>query len=552
MAKDLDLTKVSENLTPKERAKLVITLRLKGIDETKSLPFNELKDMARKQTMPTQADITKIVNACPQEQIREYNAYIELEYGVRIKVLTDIEYHLQRLDGFEGRIAPLRYAFGISPLTYHALEVVKRLPRLVTKEEYEEGLKKAREIRRAEVWEIKGEGNANLAEWEAYYRLKSEGKIKEESTDGIDGWISYIEKYGKTKDELIDEAVKSVKYGLEEYLKHKQRTGEKDRLWKDYKKYEGLSDKKLREAVAKDYASTDYDISERITAQPTKEEYELWHKTVKEERERILQAVKDGKLKWVKRKEKRYDRETKSWKWEEVEGIEGGSYYDWKDRYDKDNLQSEDNIELRYIEGKGVVYANDPSLTEKEDEDLEFIAIAPPLNIFYGSPELVKIDKAKISRFLEALLPVKVNKEKGGRLKDEDIAKLRLSTPQVEEALTGFVAKAEETIRIIQNNIALVGAVETKHFDGMSLTSQDPANPIGTIPRALKEIAGLTQRHNSHIKLIEETFNKMGGGFWEYKLERVDDFLINPNQEADQKWVEQELEDFEKEAGLSG
>jgi uncharacterized membrane protein (UPF0182 family) len=97
-----------------------------------------------------------------------------------------------------------------------------------------------------------------------------------------------------------------------------------------------------------------------------------------------------------------------------------------------------------------------------------------------------------------------------------------------------------------------VGAVETKHFEGMSLTSQDPTNPIGTIPRALKAIEELTQRHNSHIKLIEETFNKMGRGFWEYKLEQVDDFLINPDQKADQKRVEQELEDLEKEAGLSG
>lgn len=544
MAKDLDLTKVSENLTPKERAKLVITLRLKGIEEIKNLPLDEVKEMARKQTMLTQADITKIVNACPQEQIREYNAYIELGHRVRNKVLTDIEYYLQRLDGFEGRIAPLRYAFGISPLTYHALEAVKRLPRLITKEEYEEGLKKAREIRRAEVWGMGGEGNANLAEWEAYYRLKKEGKIKEESTDFIDGWISYIEKYGKTKEELIDEAVKSVKYGLEQYLKHKQRTGEEDRLWKDYKKYEGLSEKELRGAVAKDYTSTDYDISERITAQPTKEEYELWHKTVKEERKRILQAVKDGKLKWAKRKEKRYDRETKSWKWEEVEGIESGSYYDWKDRYDKDNLQSEENIELRYIEGKGVVYVGDPSLTEEEEEKEELIAIrvwdtfSPP--------------KGVITSFLEALLPVKVDKEKKGLLKNEDIAKLRLSTPQVEEALTGFVTKAEETIGIIQNHIALVGEVETKHFDGMSLTSQDPTSPLGTIPRALKAIEELTQSHNSHIKLIEETFNKMGMGFWEYKLERVDDFLINPDQKADQKWVEQELEDLEKEAGING
>ncbi len=350
MAKNLSLTRVSENLTPKERAKLVIALRLKGIEETKNLSIDELKEMVKKQSLPTQADITKIVNACPQDQIREYNAYIELEYRVRNKVLPDIEYYLEYLDALEGRISKLTYAIGISPLTSYALEMVKRLPHLVTKEEYEKGLKKAREIIRQRVREIDGEGNMNLPEWEAYYRLKKEGKIKEESTDFIDGWLDYIGKYGKTKEELIDEAVKSVKYGLEQYLKHKQRTGRMNSLlvkaWERYKKYEGLTDKELREAVIKDYTGTDTDISERITA-PTKEEYELWQKTVKEERERILQAVKDGKLKWVKRKEKRYDRETKSWKWEEVEGVEEGSYYDWQDRYDKENNLLEENIELR-------------------------------------------------------------------------------------------------------------------------------------------------------------------------------------------------------------
>jgi len=538
MSKTLDLTKVSENLTPKERAKLVITFRNKEIED---IPVNLPIEEVRKR-LPTLPDIVKIVHACPPEQVKEYNSYIELEHRVRNKVLLGIEYSLQYFDALEGRIAPLRYAFGISPLTYHALEAVKRLPRLVTKEEYEKGLEKAREIRREEVSEMGGEGNANLAEWEAYYRLIKEGKIKEEGTNDLTDWLDYIGDYGKTKEELIDQAVKGAKHGLEEYRKHKERTGKDDPIWKDYKKYEGLTDKKLKETVAKG-------IGDPTT---TKEDYELWHKTVKEERERILQAVKDRKLKWVKRKEKRFDRETKSWKWEEVEGVEEGSYYDWKERHQKYageeggekgyNPFSEDCIELRYIEGKGVVYVGDPSLTEEEEEKEEFIAI----KVW----DTLSIPKEVITSFLEALLPVRVDKDRKKWLKDEDTAKLRLSTPQVEEALIGFVAKIQEEIKDIQNKIALVKAVEEKHFDGMEIASRDPKNPTGTIARALKAIENLTQTHNSHLRLIEETFNKLGRGLWEYKLEHLDDFLINPNQEADKEWVEEELGQLEEEAGI--
>jgi len=565
MAKDLDLTKVSENLTPKERAKLVIALRLKGIEETKNLTLDEIKEMAKKQSLPTQADIIKadiikIVNACPQEQIREYNAYIELEHRVRNKVLTGIEYDLDYLDALEGRVSQLTYALGISPLTSHALEMVKRLPHLVTKEEYEKGLKKAREIIRQEVREIDGEGNINLAEWEAYYRLKKEGKIKEESTDFLDGWISYIEKYGKTKEELIDEAVKSVKYGLEQHLKYQRRAG-KDRYWESYKKYEGLTDKELREAVIKDHTGTDTDISERITAQPTKEEYELWQKTVKEERERILQAVKDGKLKWVKRKEKKYDRETKSWKLEEVEGIELGSYYDWNGRYRKYteggnmgyNPFSEDCIELGYIEGKGVVLLGDPSLTEEEEEKEEAIAIATPnTSFYYASSSAVEMTKKMLTQYLEALLPVRVDKDRKKILTNEDTVKIKLSSKEVEEALKAFVKKATETIKNIYNRITLVEAVEKKHFDGMQIASRDPTNPTGSIARALAQINRFTKRHNEHLRGIVKQFNSLDWGTWDYKFEGLDELLINPDQQPDQKQVDEELAEIEEEAGING
>lgn len=556
MSKKVNLVKLSENLTPKERAKLVITLRLKGIEDVKDFSIDELK----KRRLPTQADITKVVRACPSEQVKEYNAYIELDHRVR-KVLTDILFDLQHLDTLKGRISRFTYVLGIAPVTYHALEMVKRLPRLVTREKYKKGLKKAREIIRGEALILRG--RYNLAEQEAYYRLVKEGKIDQEIIpDWLEGWLDFISDYGKTDKQMIDETANSVKYGLEQYLKHKQRTGKGGKFWKEYKKYEGLSKKGLREAVVKKKEKEDKKNNTNWLLRPTKKEYEIWQKTVKEERERILQAVKDGKLKWVKRKEKKFDQETKSFKWEEAEGVELGSYYDWKDRHQKYagegkeqgyNPLSEECIELRLIEGKGVVYVSDPSLTEREEEKEKFIAIVPPNQEigFWGSPKMLEITKESLARYLEALLSVRTDKDRKKLLRGEDVVRLRLSAPQVEKALKGFVAKTQESIKGIRNKIALVEAVEEKHFDGMQIVSRDPKNPTGVMTSALTHIDELAKEHNEHLQGIARQFNSLDWGVWEYKFEGIKELLIDPNQQPDQKWVEEELTEIEEEIGIN-
>ena len=548
MSKTLDLTKVSENLTPKERATLVLTLRFKGFEEIKNLSIDELREIGKEQLAPNQADITKIINACPQEQIKEYNTYIELEHRVRNSVLMGIEYHLEHLDALEGRVSRLTYALGISPITSQALEMVKRLPRVVTREEYEKGLEKAREMIRSEVLTL--EGSYNLAEQEAYDRFIKEGKI-EETADYLTDWLDYIEDYGKTREELIGKAVNGAKHGLGEYLKYKKRTGNGN-VWEDYKKYEGLTDKKLREVVAKG-------IGDPTT---TKEDYELWQKTVKEERERILQAVKDGKLKWVKRKVKNFDQETKSWKWEEVEGVEQGSYYDWKERHQKYageeggekagyNPLAEDCIEFRYIEGKGVVYVGDPSLTEEEEEKEELMAVVIPNQLFAGTIA-VETTKKALTAYLETLLPVRVDKGIKKYLKGDDTASIRLSSKEVEEALKNFVRKATETIKNIYTRIALVEAIEKKHFDGMEIVSRDPQNPTGTIARALAQVNQFAKEHNEHLQGIVKQFNRLNWGSWEYKFEGLEELLINPDQQPDQNEVEEGLAEIEEEAGING
>lgn len=537
---DLNLSQVSAKMTPRERAKLVIALGLKGFD---AIGYEDKE-------LPTDKDILQVVTACPPEEGREYNSYIKLRDWVYQVAMPILETQEQYLEALEGRISRIRYALSTSPIVNRAIEELRWLPRLVTREEYEKGLDKAKEVVRRGVSEL--EGKCNLTEWEAYHRLLAEGKIPEESTDYIDGWVEYIDKYGKTKEQLIDKAVEGAKYGLGEYLKYTNRLGKEDDTWKSYKKYEGLSDKELREEVIKDYAGEDTDISEGIK-QPSKETYELWQKTVKEERERILQAVKDGKLKWVKRRIKDYDHANKKWFYREAEGVEEGSYIDWKDRHHK--YEGEEGgekgyhplsakcIELRYIEGKGVVNANDPDLTEEEEEKMEHIAIAPDDNYPMTTPEWVKTRKQMILTVLEMLLPVRVDKPKG--LDEDKPVSIRLSRPQLEEALKGFVSKATATINDIHNYIAVVEMIEQKHFDGMQIVSRDPKNPTATISRALRAVDGLVTSHNDELKRVAEEFTKMGQGYYEFKFDNLQDLLVENKPKVDMVWVENKLAEVE-------
>ncbi len=282
--------------------------------------------------------------------------------------------------------------------------------------------------------------------------------------------------------------------------------------------------------------------TETNIALPSDEIYEEWVRTVNEAKGRILQAVKEGKLKRVKRIVRKRDlREKSTLIWEEIEkeGIEFGSYYDWKDRWQKFkgeegtkndyyNPLHEEFIHITHEKGKLTFY-EDPDNTN--DDFTEWAEVGIPVKGHEIEPEALWKNREHIVKYLETLLPVEVGKRDFD--KEEQI--IRLTTPQLEGALKGFIEKANSTIVEILNYNEVIRIIEDRYFDGMEIVSRDPSNPTGTITRALQAIHDLIQTHNGHLRTVVDTFSHIGFDI-DVKFENIHDLRLptkhNPNLKA--------------------
>ncbi|OGM30867.1 hypothetical protein A2630_02620 [Candidatus Woesebacteria bacterium RIFCSPHIGHO2_01_FULL_44_10] len=110
----LNLPKISELMSPLERAKLVISLELKVMAE----PVSE------NGVSSIEGEIKQVVAACPNSQIREYNSYLELKNSIW-RILMLIELDLSDLRTFDGRMMVARHLLVISPTLETCLQIVK-------------------------------------------------------------------------------------------------------------------------------------------------------------------------------------------------------------------------------------------------------------------------------------------------------------------------------------------------------------------------------------------------------------------------------------------
>lgn len=109
---NINLPKVSELMSPLERAKLVISLELKAMREPgKDDPVIE-------------NEIKQVVAACPNSQIRQYNSYLGLKNSIW-RILMLIELDLSDLKIFDGRMMVARHLLVISPTLETCLKIVK-------------------------------------------------------------------------------------------------------------------------------------------------------------------------------------------------------------------------------------------------------------------------------------------------------------------------------------------------------------------------------------------------------------------------------------------
>jgi hypothetical protein len=94
-----------------------------------------------------------------------------------------------------------------------------------------------------------------------------------------------------------------------------------------------------------------------------------------------------------------------------------------------------------------------------------------------------------------------------------------------------------------------VEAIEERHFDGMQIVSRDSQNLLGTVGRALLATPKLVNDHNTHLQKVVKLFKQVGFGLHDVEFENLQDFLLNPEPEINQEWVDRELVEIEEWAG---
>ena len=399
------------------------------------------------------------------------------------------------------------------------------------------GQNPARQQAREQVLEL--EGPHNLAEQEAFARLLRARALRDWQGDEedplLDEWLEYVGRTHKTDKELLQESIASLKTGIEGYARDKRLTGA-GRLWGDYERYAGLSDQQLTQVVQKERPE---DLQ-----RPTETQAKEWQATVEAERQRILQAVKDGALQWAKRTEKNYDRNKKRWVNQEVEGVPAGSYYDWPQRHQKFAGEegattrwhplAEDCLQITYYKGK----LTTPLEQINQGVDWRPVAIATPYSADcdpFTSPEATNRRTGELRRVLTLLLPVEV---KSKPLRDPTILRLK---PYVKTSLQTFVKDVREAINRIHTHIALIETIETKHFDGMPLVSRDPKHRFGDSAMALQAIDEVVSRHNDRLRDVVSTFNRLDRGLREFVCPELEEFLLTSTPTIDQEWVTRHL-----------
>lgn len=113
----LNLTKVSELMSPLERAKLIISMELKG--------FGEM-DMDNDKRLPVEKEVELIAAACPPSQAREYNFLIRLKGYVWRRLWVMIELHQNYLEILDGRMMLIRFLLVASPALHDCLQIVRK------------------------------------------------------------------------------------------------------------------------------------------------------------------------------------------------------------------------------------------------------------------------------------------------------------------------------------------------------------------------------------------------------------------------------------------
>jgi hypothetical protein len=128
---------------------------------------------------------------------------------------------------------------------------------------------------------------------------------------------------------------------------------------------------------------------------------------------------------------------------------------------------------------------------------------------------------------------------------------LKISKPQYEEMILNYVTEVVKLIQNTINCIAVIREIENKHFDGMSLFSQEPEEFNFSIERVEESLESMVETHNHRIREAIKLFNRTALGFWEFQLENIERYLLSAEHKIDQDWVTKQVKGIEEEVRAS-
>lgn len=147
-------------------------------------------------------------------------------------------------------------------------------------------------------------------------------------------------------------------------------------------------------------------------------------------------------------------------------------------------------------------------------------------------------------KFLKQLVFIEVSEQGLGTKKHT----IKISSPEHDELLKSYVKRASEIIVGIYNQIALIGIIEDRHFDGMEIVNRNIESASFSTESVACRVNRFVDMHNTFIQDIIASFCCLNSGFYDFQLEGMEDYLILSNLQSNVVWVESKLKQIEMES----
>lgn len=472
--KTLSFPKITTALKAKERAKIIFRYAL--IDDEEGTDHKK--------------EIDDLRSVIPSSQIKEHNFYVELFRFVNM-LDFDLQTAYLRLKIIEAKMSHLDFLLNLDTAVEYLGSLSCFLPRFMTRKQYDDLFVKHKQDELSAVFSI-----TQLARHEAIARLKKEGWLKE--NEYLNDVEERIERYiGRTETKLIDEEVAAIKNALEHWQRLKDREAVFASVYSSYEQYIGLNDDQLREKIK---------TSGKILF-PSQEEISRWQQTVKEEKEKIENLVKEGKLIAQPVGDK-----TGWYSCPSDKGLPGITALSW--------YQYQGKLDNSFNE-----------ILEKKDDlmDMHEGNIAIPISPWENKQDDCPAEDTRkmIFKLIDDLRIVEKKEEAGSSY-------LELK-PNIKEVILILIKEIYELYARIISYVAAITHLEERFFDGQYLISRKK-----WFGDAEKETAGeIAKDHNEAMARLIKHYNRFNSDNQEITFPNQEEYFITLPEQTDEKIYKQ-------------